>query len=226
MPSFEKKVPVITVDGPGGSGKGTLSLRLADHLGWNFLDSGAIYRVVAIEAIHRKIDLNKEVLIEELALKLREEMKKTQENSLLRQTMSSEIRTEYCGNIASQIAAFPKVRLALLGWQRAFRRLPGLVADGRDMGTVVFPDAQLKIYLEASIEERAKRRYLQLKDSNYSVNLQDLMTEIEMRDKRDKQRVVSPLKPAKEAVVIDTTGMAIEAVYERALVEIELHCFY
>lgn len=212
--SDKKSIPVITVDGPGGSGKGTIGLLLATALGWHFLDSGALYRVLALAAISHRVDLTDERALEALAQNLNVQFN---ENIILDgKPVTDTIRTEHCGDIASKIAVYPLVRAALLGKQRAFCKPPGLVADGRDMGTVVFPDARVKIYLEASVEERAKRRYFQLKDKGQSVTLQSLLMEIEARDARDKSRVAAPLKPAEDAVVIDTTGLAIEQVLDRA----------
>ncbi len=208
-------IPVITIDGPGGSGKGTIGLQLAKTLEWHFLDSGALYRVLALAALKHQVDLEDEYAIAELAKTL--DVRFNGEIFLEKQNVTRQIRTESCGNAASQVAVFPAVRTALLDKQYAFRQSPGLVADGRDMGTAVFPDAIIKFFLEASAAERAKRRYLQLKDTHQDVTLQNLLTEISERDARDKTRVVSPLVPAEDAVVIDTTGLGIEAVFDRIL---------
>ncbi len=212
-------VPVITIDGPGGSGKGTIGLKLAKKLGWNFLDSGALYRVLALAAEQEKIDLSNESALEHLANGLQIEF--NTDIWLAGKRVTNLIRTDACGVLASKIAVFPRVRAALLSRQREFCQLPGLVADGRDMGTVVFPEAKLKFFLDASIEERAKRRYQQLKDSGQNVTLQALLVEINARDARDKGRVAAPLRPAKEAVVIDTTGLEIEEVFQRVMKAVE-----
>lgn len=208
--------PVITIDGPGGSGKGTISILLARSLGWHFLDSGALYRILAWAALEEKIDLTDEntLAFKAKTLKIQFDDAGIWCEGVQVKTL---IRTESCGNAASKIAVLPKVREALLEAQRAFRKLPGLVADGRDMGTIVFKDAFLKIYLEASSKERAKRRYLELKERAQNVTLQSLLTEIEERDKRDKERETAPLKPAEDAVVIDTTTLGVEEVFEKVL---------
>lgn len=210
-----QSIPVITIDGPGGSGKGTVGLLLARKLGWHFLDSGALYRILALEALNQKVPLTDEAALAKLANSMNIDI------LLSDQIITDKIRTEACGNAASKIAVFPQVRTVLLERQRSLCRLPGLIADGRDMGTVVFPQAILKVFLEASIEERAKRRYRQLKDAGQDVNLRDLLEEISARDVRDRGRVIAPLKPAEDAVVIDTTGLGIEAVFERVMQVVE-----
>ena len=213
-------IPVITVDGPSGTGKGTVCSYLADWLKWHFLDSGAIYRVLALAAQKRGIASNNEAALEKLAEDLNVEFKVARAGSLVNvildgEEVNDQIRTENCGNAASIIAPIAGVRKALLDRQRAFHKPPGLIADGRDMGTVVFPDATLKIYLTASAEERAKRRHKQLKEQGISANLRDLSAEIAARDERDSNRPVSPMKPAEDAIVIDTSDLDINAVVAR-----------
>lgn len=210
-------IPIITVDGPSGTGKGTVCSYLAEWLHWHFLDSGALYRVLALAAEKQDINKHDEAALEQLAVNLNVEFKVAEAGSLVNvlldgECVNDEIRTETCGNAASIIAPIASVRKALLARQRAFHKAPGLVADGRDMGTVVFPDATLKIYLTASAEERAKRRYKQLKEKGISANLRGLSADIAERDERDSTRSVSPLKPAEDAVVIDTSKLDINTV--------------
>jgi len=205
-------IPVLTIDGPSGSGKGTIARLLAKDLGWHMLDSGAIYRTLAFYAQQQACPLENGQQIEALARKLPVEFKDSQV-FLDKIDVSKDIRSEGCGEAASKIAVFPNVRQALLTRQRAFSQLPGLVADGRDMGTVVFPEAFMKVYLDASAEERAKRRFLQLKDGGYDANIQDLVADIIQRDVRDKSRAVAPLKPAADAVIIDSSSMQITEVF-------------
>ncbi|MEP4889724.1 MAG: (d)CMP kinase [Aliiglaciecola sp.] len=210
--------PVITIDGPSGAGKGTLSALLAKSLGWNFLDSGAIYRVLAIAAIHHQIEADDEDALLPLASSLDVNFTTSDSGSkiiLEGEDVTYEIRTEEVGSIASQIASLPRIREALLRRQRAFREEPGLVADGRDMGTVVFPNAEAKIFLTASAEERAQRRYNQLKDKGHDVNIARLLTDIKARDDRDANRSVAPLVPADDALVLDSTNMNVEQVLEK-----------
>lgn len=210
------KAPVITIDGPSGSGKGAIGLRLAKALHWHFLDSGAVYRALALWSLFHHVDASNENALAAAARSL--DLHFNEEIILEGEKVTDKIRSEACSQLASRIAVFPKVRAALSDRLRVFRQPPGLVADGRDMGTIVFSkEAILKIFLEASAEERAKRRYLQLKDKGQDVTLQNLLTEIEERDARDKHRVAAPLRPAEGAVVIDTTGMGIEVVLERVL---------
>ncbi|BET96372.1 (d)CMP kinase [Xenorhabdus taiwanensis] len=213
--------PVITVDGPSGAGKGTLCQALAEALDWQLLDSGAIYRVLALAAIHHQVDIQSEDALVPLAANL--DVRFVPANGKLRvilegEDVSNEIRTEAVGNTASQAATFPRVREALLRRQRAFRIAPGLIADGRDMGTVVFPDAPVKIFLDASAEERARRRMLQLQERGFSVNFENLLSEIQERDFRDRNRAVAPLVPAQDALILDSTSMSIEEVIDKALV--------
>ncbi|HBZ92633.1 MULTISPECIES: (d)CMP kinase [unclassified Pseudomonas] len=211
--------PVITVDGPSGSGKGTLCALLAKQLGWNLLDSGALYRLLAFAAGNHGIDLTNEEALKQLAAHL--DVQFIDKRIILEgEEVTDAIRNEQVGAGASMVASLPAVREALLQRQRAFQEMPGLVADGRDMGTVVFTDAPLKVFLTASAEERARRRYLQLKAKGDNVNLASLLDEIRARDERDTQRAVAPLKPAAEAIVLDSTELSIEQVLERILREV------
>lgn len=217
--------PVITIDGASGTGKGTVSQVLAKRLHWKLLDSGALYRVLALAAQKHSVALDNEKALEVLAEHLDVQFIAQESNPprviLEGEDVSDTIRTEKIGNAASIVAALPAVRASLLSRQRAFREAPGLVADGRDMGTVVFPDAQLKIFLLASPEERALRRFNQLKERGISVTLGDLIDELRERDKRDQERAVAPLKPAIDAICIDTDRLSVEQVVERILFEIE-----
>ncbi|UYP28937.1 (d)CMP kinase [Pseudomonas sp. Z8(2022)] len=211
--------PVIAVDGPSGSGKGTLCALLARQLGWNLLDSGALYRLLAFAAGNHGIDLTNEEALKQLAAHL--DVQFIDKRIILEgEEVTDAIRNEQVGAGASMVASLPAVRDALLQRQRAFREMPGLVADGRDMGTVVFSDAPLKIFLTASAEERARRRYLQLKAKGDDVNLASLLDEIRARDERDTQRAVAPLKPAADAILLDSTELSIEQVLERILREV------
>lgn len=221
------QAPVITIDGPSGSGKGTIAGLLARQLGWNLLDSGALYRLLAFAAGNHGVDLTNEELLKALAAHLDVQFIAGEKGQLQRiilegDDVSNDIRNEQVGAGASQVAALPAVREALLQRQRAFSELPGLIADGRDMGTVVFPDAPLKIFLTASAEERARRRYLQLKAKGDDVSLSSLLDEIRARDERDTQRSVAPLKPAPDAIQLDSTELSIEQVLERILSEVAL----
>ncbi len=211
--------PVIAIDGPSGSGKGTLASLVARRLGWHLLDSGALYRLLAFAAVRRGIDLADEKTLEVLAANLDVRFEGELRIVLDGEDVGSLIRNEQVGAGASRVATLPAVRQALLGRQRAFREPPGLVADGRDMGTVVFPTAPLKIYLTASAEERARRRYLQLKGKIEGVSLASLLDDIKARDRRDTQRAVAPLKPASDAIQLDSTDLSIEQALERILSE-------
>ena len=212
--------PVIAIDGPGGAGKGTVSHRLAVRLGYHLLDSGAIYRVLALAAHRAGLDAGRPDAVAALAAGLDLEFRPgTRANpvlpSLNGEGVADAIREEWCGILASGLAAIPGVREALVVRQRAFRRPPGLVADGRDMGTVVFPDAEVKIFLTASAEERARRRHKQLIEKGIDAKLAILFGEINERDRRDRERPVAPLKPAEDAAYIDTTGVDVDGVVDR-----------
>jgi cytidylate kinase len=221
------QAPVITIDGPSGSGKGTIAGILAKRLGWKLLDSGALYRLLAYAARNHGVDLSNEASLMVMAAHLDVQFIAAADGQPQRivlegDDVTRDIRNEQVGAGASQVAALPAVRDALLQRQRAFQESPGLVADGRDMGTVVFPDAALKVFLTASAEERARRRYLQLKAAGNDVSLSSLLDEIRARDERDTQRAVAPLKPAADAIQLDSTELSIEQVLERIMSEIAL----
>jgi len=213
--------PVITIDGPSGVGKGTLCKAIANAFEWHLLDSGAIYRVLALAALHHHVNIDSDEALVPLAAHLDVRFitnEHGQVSTILEgEDVSAEIRTQPVANAASQVAAFPRVREALLRRQRAFREAPGLVTDGRDMGTVVFPDAPVKIFLDASAEERARRRMRQLQEQGISVNFVRLLLEIKERDDRDRNRAVAPLVPAADALILDSTEMSIEQVIDKAL---------
>ncbi len=216
-------LPVITVDGPSGTGKGTLCQLLAAELNWHLLDSGALYRVLAENARLAHIPLDNEAALGQLALDLDVRFEEGSESGmgvrviLMGKDVTDAIRTETAGEAASRVAAIPQVRQALLQRQHNFRQAPGLIADGRDMGTVVFPDAPLKVFLTASQQERAERRHKQLKQKGMDVSLPQLFDDIAARDERDQNRSVSPLKAADDAVEIDTTHLNIDQVLEQVL---------
>ncbi len=221
---IEQAIPVITIDGPGGSGKGTIAGLLASRLGWKLLDSGALYRLLAYAAQNHGVDLTNEEGLKALAAYLdvqfiAEDGQRDQRIILEGEDVTRAIRTEAMGTGASQVAAIPAVREALLSRQQAFREAPGLVADGRDMGTVVFPDAQLKVFLTASPHERADRRHKQLLGKGETANLASLLDEIMARDERDMNRSVAPLRPAADAILLDSTHLSIEEVLESVMKE-------
>lgn len=218
--TLDFEAPVVAIDGPSGSGKGTVGRRVAQRLGWHFLDSGALYRALALAALKRGLALNDGEAVARLAAEVVIEFQP--EGSVLvdQEDVSKALRAETCGNAASKIATQPRVRTALLELQRSFRRPPGLVADGRDMGTVVFPNAAVKVFLTASAEERARRRYNQLMDKGIHANLDNLINEITERDRRDTAREVAPLEPAVDAFELDSTSLSIEVVVEQVLMRV------
>jgi len=202
-------VPVVTIDGPSGSGKGTISQYLADKLGWHHLDSGALYRLLAYAALQQAVPLDDESALVQLAAALSESYQLPTTDCpaimLAGTDVGQALRTEKCAEAASKTAALPAVRQALLAWQRHYRQLPGLIADGRDMGTAIFPDATLKLFLTARPEVRAERRYNQLKNKGINVDLEELIREVEARDLRDSSRKASPLLPAEDALILDNS---------------------
>lgn len=209
-------IPVITIDGPTASGKGTVASRVAQTLGFAFLDSGALYRLTALAAIESGMDLGDESVLARIAAAL--DIRFEGERILLSgRQVSDEIRAEAVGVAASRIATLPGVRGALVGLQHGFRQAPGLVADGRDMGTVIFPDAGLKVFLTASVEARADRRYKQLIGKGFPANMRALLQDLQERDARDTERAVAPLKPAEGAHLLDTSNMTIEQAVEKVL---------
>ncbi|MCP3672459.1 MAG: (d)CMP kinase [Gammaproteobacteria bacterium] len=209
-------IPIITIDGPSGSGKGTIASLLAERLGWEVLDSGALYRLVGYAAGKSGIGFDQVDNLCEIARNMHV-MFKGDQLFLDGEEVSRSIRTEVAGNAASKVAAIPEVRAALLEWQRSFAREPGLVADGRDMGSVVFPDADVKVFLTASAEERANRRHNQLKEKGISVSLRDLVRDIRERDERDQNRDVAPLIAPVAALEVESTSLSIDEVLEQVL---------
>ena len=217
-------IPVIAVDGPSGVGKGTLCQALANHLNWHLLDSGAIYRVLALSALQQNIALDdtKQLATLALSLPLTFDSNSDDVKVLLDGVdVSRKIRTEETGGAASKVASINEVRVALLQRQRDFRQLPGLVADGRDMGTVVFTDAPVKIFLDASAQSRAERRMKQLQDKQIHAKFGEILQEITARDERDRNRAVAPLKPAVDALIIDTTSLSIQDVFNQSIMYIK-----
>jgi cytidylate kinase len=215
----DSQIPVVTIDGPGGSGKGTLSSLVAAKLDWHLLDSGALYRIVAVMAFRQHVDLYDEKAL----VSMTSDLHISFDGDAVEvdgKDLSSVIRTEETGAAASQVAVLPAVREAILALQKSFQIAPGLVADGRDMGTAVFPEAKTKIFLDASPQARADRRYKQLINKGLSVNLRDLLKQIEDRDARDRGRAVAPLRPAVDALIIDSTKLTIDQVLEMIMTEI------
>ena len=214
------KQNLITIDGPSGSGKGTICHILAKKLNWHLLDSGALYRILAFAALQKNIALDDQDNLAELALNLDVSFVSNGagvDTLLSGENVGDKLRTEEVGQAASQVAAIQLVRDALLARQKAFYQMPGLIADGRDMGTVVFPDAPVKIFLDASAEVRAQRRFNQLQDKGFNVSIAQILSEIRERDFRDRNRAVAPLKPADDAIVIDSTSLTIDNVVDQVL---------
>ncbi|GAA6204399.1 (d)CMP kinase [Thalassotalea sp. SU-HH00458] len=218
---MQENVPVITIDGPSGAGKGTAARLVAEQLGWHLLDSGAIYRVLAVATQHHHLTIDEEEPLIPIAAHLDVQFEISHEGEskviLEGEDVTNSIRTEEIGAIASKVAAFPRVREALLRRQRAFKVSPGLVADGRDMGTVVFIDAPVKVFLTASAEERAERRFNQLKAKGFDVKIGRLLDDIRQRDERDENRKVAPLVPAEGALIVDSTELSIVEVVRKIL---------
>ncbi|TEW51624.1 (d)CMP kinase [Psychromonas algicola] len=216
---------LITIDGPSGSGKGTVCHILAKKLQWHLLDSGALYRILAYAALQNKVSLTDAKALSELALSLDVSFVSNGngvDTLLSGENIGDKLRTEVVGQAASEVASIQDVRTALLARQKAFLQAPGLIADGRDMGTVVFPDAAVKVFLDASAEERAERRFNQLQEKGFNVNIAQILSEIKERDFRDRNRAVAPLRPADDAIVIDSTTLTIDEVVSKVLALVEL----
>ncbi|EKD78036.1 MAG: hypothetical protein ACD_42C00070G0002 [uncultured bacterium] len=219
---MSQTIPVITIDGPSGSGKGTIAQLLAKKLDWHYLDSGALYRAIGWAVLYKKIDLNDQRALQNLVqhLQIKTQLLDHGDNIKIivyNHDVTDEIRSEICGQMASQTSTIPLIRQALLDRQRQMRQPPGLVTDGRDMGTIVFPDASIKFYFLASAEERANRRFNQLKQKGKPANLPDILRELKIRDERDANRVISPTKPAEDAILVDTTQLDIQGVFQLVL---------
>lgn len=209
-------VPVLAIDGPTASGKGTIAARVAESLGWHYLDSGALYRLVALEALDRQIELGDGAALASLAEGLAPRFEQGR-IWLDQRDVTDAIRAEPVGNAASRVAVLKPVRQALVRLQHGFRRMPGLVADGRDMGTVIFPDAQLKVFLTADVRARAERRHRQLEDKGLASDFDELLRVLQERDQRDMNRATAPLLPAPDAVVIDSTGLDVDRTVGKVL---------
>lgn len=225
MTPVSSNIPVLTIDGPSGAGKGSISKRVAEKLGWHYLDSGALYRALGIAAVNNKISLDDEVALAELVNVINLEFTKNNQGEwavfLEGEEIQARLKLEETGNVASKIAVFPLVRSRLLDKQHAFQCLPGLVADGRDMGSVVFPNANHKVYLTASVEERGNRRYKQLIGKGINANLPEVIQDVEQRDERDKNRSASPLMVPDGAVYIDSSDSTIEEVVQLVINSLE-----
>jgi cytidylate kinase len=217
---IDAPVPVLAIDGPSGAGKGAVAARVARQLGWNLLDSGAVYRAVAVAALDRGIDDSDEDALAAACTDLDLEFSAGGDGievCLAGRPIGERLRAEDVSAMSSKVASLATVRAALLDLQRNFRRSPGLVADGRDMGTVVFPDASVKVFLDASVEERANRRYKQLKEKEENVNFSRLFRDLQARDKRDRERAIAPTVPAADAVIVDSTRLALDDVVDRVV---------